>query len=202
MNKAPRLSPVSPDDTDAQTKSTLERLAQPSAPGNPVLGTLMLHPDLAEIYMPFSDYLKNRGLLQSRDRELAILRIAWKCGADYQWVAHARYARDAGISDQEIERVAQGPDAPGWDPDDSALLCAVDELHRDQRIHDETWNRLRTRLDPGGLIELLMLVGNYQMIALVMNSVGIAPQEPPPDLPGNVFSFVARCEEPPKEDES
>jgi alkylhydroperoxidase family enzyme len=189
--ESPRLSPVSPDHADEQTKKIFEKLARLAAPTNPVLGTLMLHPDLAEIYMPFSDYLKNHGVLSGRDRELVILRTAWNCGADYQWVAHVRHATMAGITYREIERVARGARDPEWDADDSAVLRAVDELFEDHRIRPDTWDRLRTRLDPASLVEFLMLVGNYQMIGLLTNSVGLAPDERTPDFPGNSFAFVA-----------
>jgi alkylhydroperoxidase family enzyme len=188
---SPRLSPVSPDHADEQTKKVFERLAHLAPPTNPVLGTLMLHPELAETYMPFSDYLKNHGVLSRRDRELLILRTAWNCGADYQWVAHVRHATKAGITDREVERVTRGAGDPEWDAGDSAILRAVDELFEDHRIRTDTWDRLRTRLDPAALVELLMLVGNYQMIGLLTNSVGLAPEERTPDFPGSSFSFVA-----------
>jgi 4-carboxymuconolactone decarboxylase len=190
----PRLTPASPAGQDEGSTAILSRVEGFAPADDPVLGTLMLHPELTETYMPFSDYLKNRGHLQKRDRELVIMRTAWNCGADYQWVAHRRYAGQAGIDDDQIERVARGPTDPGWSAYESALLRAVDELCEDHRIKSATWEVLGRDLDPTSLIELLMLVGNYQMIALVMNSIGIKPKERPPALPGHRFLFAETAE--------
>jgi 4-carboxymuconolactone decarboxylase len=195
--RAPRLAPASPDRADERTRRAFGTVAPYGAPTNPVLGTLMLHPELAELYMPFSDYLKNQGRLSPRDRRLAIMRTAWNCGADYQWVAHAGYARTAGVPDEEIERIAAGAEASGWDAPDVAVLRAADELHADRCVSASTWAQLSDRLDARSLVELVMLVGNYQMIALLMNTVGIAPAEDPPNLPGNSF---ARWSAPTQED--
>lgn len=197
---SPRLSPASPGHADGQTKEVFERLAHLARPTNPVFGTLMLNPVLAETYMPFSDYLKNHGVLSRRDRELLILRTAWNCGADYQWVAHVRHATKAGITDREVERVTRGAADPEWDADDSAILRAVDELFQDHRIRSDTWDRLRARLDAAAMVELLMLVGNYQMLGLLTNTVRVAPEERTPDFPGSSFSFVAGRDEESGED--
>jgi alkylhydroperoxidase family enzyme len=189
----PRLEPVSPDDADDRTRAAFERVGGYASAANPVLGTLMLHPDLAEIYMPFSDYMKNQGCLSTRVRRLAIMRTAWNCGADFQWVAHSRYAKEAGVTKEEIARIAAGPDADGWGTGDVTVLRAADELYADDRIRTGTWRELSQLLDARSLVEFVMLVGNYRMIALLMNTVGIAPKEDPPNLPGNSFARWSEC---------
>lgn len=195
----PRLSPLPLDLADERARAVLDATAEFAPPTNPVLGTLMLHPDLAAVYMPFSDYLKNHGRLRLRDRELAILRTAWNCGADYQWVAHAKLAQLAGLTEEEIDRVSRGPHDAAWRAEDAAVIRAADELHLQRRIEDGTWDALKVRLDEASLVELVMLVGNYQMVAFLMNSAGILPVEPAPDLPGNTFAFAPSGVEDPNE---
>ena len=68
-----------------------------------------------------------------------------------------------------------GPLAPGWSPRRAALLSAADELHADRRIGDELWGRLRAQLDEPQLIELCMLVGHYEMLAMTLNSLQVQP---------------------------
>ena len=56
----------------------------------------------------------------------------------------ARAARAAaGLSAEEIARVRDGAEAPGWSPRQALLLRAVDELHAERRIGDELWARSR-----------------------------------------------------------
>ena len=122
------------------------------------------------------------GTLPERDRELVILRVAYLCSARYEWGQHVAIARTAGLTDEEILRVAAGPDEPGWAAPDVALLRAVDELHDDFCISDATWAALAERYADEQLIELPMLAGHYAMLAGVLNSLGVQPERPLPDL--------------------
>jgi hypothetical protein len=55
------------------------------------------------------------------------------------------------------------------------LLAAADELHRDGEIGDELWGRLVAELDEVDLIELCMLIGHYEMLAMTLNTLRVAP---------------------------
>src|SRR5262249_39058754 len=125
-----------------------------------------------------------------RDREIAILRQAWDCGADYQWAMHAEMAIDAGLTSDEIRHIPTAPDAGEWAPHELAIIRAVDELDSCCRVSDDTWNTLAAHYDERQMIELLVLVGNYRLLAYVFNAVGIPPPGgQSPDLPGNSFLF-------------
>jgi alkylhydroperoxidase family enzyme len=87
-----------------------------------------------------------------------------------------RIALDGGIDRELIERVAAGPDAPGWDERQSLLLRAADELHGNARISDATWDGLARSFDEQQLIELPILVGQYHLVAFVLNSLGVEPE--------------------------
>jgi hypothetical protein len=47
-----------------------------------------------------------------------------------------------------------------------AILRAVDELHGDAMISDATWQTLAKQLDERQLIELPIIVGQYQTVAM------------------------------------
>jgi 4-carboxymuconolactone decarboxylase len=53
------------------------------------------------------------------------------------------------------------------------LIQAVDELHDDGKIGDDTWAALADRYDERQLIELPMLVGHYHMLAFTLNTLGV-----------------------------
>jgi alkylhydroperoxidase family enzyme len=136
-------------------------------------------------------YVKTSECMPVRLRELAVLRTAWVCGADYMWEMHVEIARQAGVTDDEICRVPAGSDAGDWADHEAAVLRAVDELHQASRLSDETWDRLAVNFDDAQMIELLVLAGAYHSMAFVMGSVGIRPPSgASPDLPGNRFLFV------------
>ena len=137
-----------------------------------IFGTLVRYPRLFRRWSQFGGVLLT-GVLPPRERELLILRTGWNCQSDYEWGQHVRISRDLAMSDEEIERITQGPDAAGWDPFDATLLRAADELHADSRISDATWAELAARYDERQLIELVMLVGQYHLVSMTLNSLGI-----------------------------
>jgi 4-carboxymuconolactone decarboxylase len=147
-----------------------------------IFRTLVRHPRLYRRWAPFGGHLLQRSAFAPRDRELVILRTAYRCGSAYEWGQHVRIAREAGLADEEIRRVADGPAAPGWSPEDATLLRAVDELADDHCLSDDTWSRLAGRFGEQELIELLMLSGHYALLAGVLNSLGVQPEGPLPPL--------------------
>src|SRR5207302_412512 len=108
-----------------------------------------------------------------RDREILILRIGWLCRAEYEWGQHVLIGKAAGLTDDEIERITRGPDAPGWDPFEAALLRATDELHEDSFVSDGTWKTLAERYSTEQLMDVVFTVGQYTLVSMALNSFGV-----------------------------
>ena len=140
-----------------------------------VITTLARHRRLLRRWLPFGAGLL-RGDLPGPDRELLVLRTAWRCGAWYEWCQHATLARRAGLLAAEVERIPAGPGAPGWSPRQGLLLTAADELCEHHVVTDATWAALARELSEPELIELCLLVGHYAMLALALNSLGVEPE--------------------------
>jgi alkylhydroperoxidase family enzyme len=64
------------------------------------------------------------------------------------------------------------------------LLRAVDELHEERTISGALWQELRPLLSDVELIELCMLVGHYEMLAMTLASLGVQPEAPRPQPSG------------------
>jgi 4-carboxymuconolactone decarboxylase len=172
---APRLAPLSEEGRDDQARELLGRVrvrGAPDAPTANIFATLVRHPGLFRRWLPFGGKLLS-GKLPARDRELLILRTAWLCHAEYEWGQHRLIGQAAGIAEEEIERVIEGPDAEEWDPFEATLLRAADELHSGARIDDDTWETLAARYDERQLIEVPMVIGHYHMLAFTLNSLGV-----------------------------
>src|SRR5580704_7631419 len=93
-----------------------------------IFRVLLQHPKLTRAWSKFAGYiLSDRQTLPVREREILILRIGWLNQEPYEWEQHVRIAKEAGISDDEIDRIGKGPKA-GWNRQDAALIQAVDDL--------------------------------------------------------------------------
>jgi hypothetical protein len=91
--------------------------------------------------------------------------------------------RTAGLSDEEIERIALGPEEDGWSAGDRWLLLATDELHGDAFISDATWQALAETFSVQQLMDLIFTVGQYNLVSMALNSLGVQPEEGLPRLP-------------------
>jgi alkylhydroperoxidase family enzyme len=134
---------------------------------------LLRHPGLFWSWLRFASKLMPFGTLDRRDAELVILRVAWNCRCRYEWGQHVAIGMRAGVTEAEIARMPQGPDAPDWTPRQRALLWVADDLHRDRHVSDETWALLTEQFRTRQCIEATMLVGHYEMLAGVLNSSGL-----------------------------
>jgi 4-carboxymuconolactone decarboxylase len=142
-----------------------------------VLGTLALHPALATAFHTFNGHILFGTTLSERQRELLVLRVASVRGSAYEWAQHLVLAHDVGITDDEVERIADGPGAADWTPTEAAMLAAVDELVVDGAIGDGTWATLAAELDAPQLLDLIFTVGAYDALAMALGSFRVALDE-------------------------
>ncbi|MBV8063474.1 MAG: carboxymuconolactone decarboxylase family protein [Nevskia sp.] len=134
----------------------------------------------ARLFWPwlwFASRLMPGGRLPAREREQLILRTAWLTRSLYEWGQHVDIGLRVGLSDADILRVAQGPEHCA-DPAERLLLQACDELVRERQVADQTWAALAQRYDERRLIEIVILVGHYVMVAGFLNSAGLKLEPP------------------------
>ncbi len=161
---------------DAPREPRIPPLATSDAGAN-ITRTLAHHPDLAEAWLTFARYVLGNSTLPPRERELLILRIGYLRGSEYEWGQHTRIAGEAGVTDDEILRVIEGPEAAEWSPFDRALLRAVDELHRDSEISDATWSDLAARYDTKQLMDVVFTVGQYNLVSIALRTFRVPLDE-------------------------
>jgi AhpD family alkylhydroperoxidase len=126
-------------------------------------------------WLRFAGRLMPSGTLPRRETELVILRVAALNRCAYEFEHHRRLGRRAGVTTLDLERVLAGPTAQGWSAREQALLAAVDELHASRDLTDDTWARVRQHLDEPSTIELLLLVGHYEMLATTLLTLRVQP---------------------------
>ena len=172
----PRLEPLAEEKWDDETREMLERLKVEGRVFN-IFRTLAAHPKLLKKWLVFGNHILNKSTLPPRDRELLILRVGWLCRAEYEWGQHVVIGKKAGLTDDEIERVKEGPDAPGWSEFDAMLLRAVDELRGQAFISDAVWDALAATYDMRQLLDLIFTVGQYNLVSMALNTLGVRLDE-------------------------
>jgi alkylhydroperoxidase family enzyme len=173
----PRIPVLDPAERSDRQRDLLEPSQRAGRTFN-VLSTLVRHPDLLERWQAFAGHVMGpTSTLPPREREILILRIGWLNQSEYEFGQHVLFGRRAGLSDEEIDRVKLGPEAPGWSAFDAALCRAADDLHGEGILRDETWRALAERYDEKQLIDVVFTVGQYNLVSWVLNSLGVELDE-------------------------
>jgi alkylhydroperoxidase family enzyme len=168
----PRIEPVR-DPNEEQRQVLSKTLHAPDGTPVNVFATLAHQPQLMRRVNALGGYFMAHGSIEVRDRELVILRVAGTCNSKYEegqhrWIAAER----AGMSSNEIEAALDPARPQAWSTADAQLLAFVDELLATGTICDGTWATLESWGDTKRT-ELLVLIGFYQMLAGVLNAVGV-----------------------------
>jgi 4-carboxymuconolactone decarboxylase len=128
-------------------------------------------------WMPYAEHILRDNALPVRERELAILRVAFNTRSEYEWGLHARLARSVGFTDQDISEIAQGGTSAHWHPWEAAILDAVDDIMTRWEIGDAAWDVLAGKFDDKQLIDLIFVIGQFMLVAVTLKSLRV-PLEP------------------------
>ena len=153
----------------------------------------------------FAGSLLDPGSISIAEREIMILRTTARCGSEYEWGVHVKiFAARAGLTPAQIAASAQGTaEDPAWSPNQRLLIRLADVLHDTATVPEDLWSALAAVWRPDQLLELIVLAGNYHMVAFVTNSLGVeledfaarfpaAADEPRrrPELPGEKYGAL------------
>ncbi|MDH3747438.1 MAG: carboxymuconolactone decarboxylase family protein [Gammaproteobacteria bacterium] len=128
------------------------------------------NPNLLKAWWPLRMYAVSGGTLGKRNAELVILRTAVHVQQWYEWASHVERGLDCGLSLEEIERVIDGPDAPGWSDQDAELLAAVDEQRHRDTLSPESLQRLAKYFSHDQVLDLIAIHSIYVMLGSMLNT--------------------------------
>jgi 4-carboxymuconolactone decarboxylase len=173
----PRVSPLSDAELPADVTAALGQWRYN-------LHRCLAHsPETLMKWMPYAVHVLQGNAVPAREREIAILRVAWNARSDYEWGLHARLARSIGMSERDLEAIANGPEDTHFGDVERALLACVDELQRDWAIADETYKTLASALSPKQIVDLLFVIGQFMLVAILLNGLRVPLEPGVPGLP-------------------
>lgn len=112
--------------------------------------------------------------LSPKLRELAILRVARLSRAPYEWTQHVPIGKATGLTDAQIAALERDEATSAcFDADERLVLDFTTEVVRDVRASDETLARAAERFGAREVVELVLAVGYYMMIARLLETTGV-----------------------------
>jgi 4-carboxymuconolactone decarboxylase len=101
--------------------------------------------------------------------EIAILVTARYWTAQFEWQAHARLARQAGLADEVIGAIAERRTPVFTDPDEQLVYDFCSSFYRNHGVDDDLFAKAKQRFGERGLIDLTGLIGYYSFVSVTLN---------------------------------
>lgn len=142
----------------------------------------LLSPELASRAQSLGEFLRYSTSLSPRRSELAILVVARRWSAAYEWGVHAVEAARAGVPEAAIEAIRAGTAPVLDDPPDKAVFDLASALVAQGKLPDEVYRAAVEDLGERAVVELVGLVGYYTLVAFTLNAFEIPPPAGAPAL--------------------
>ncbi len=185
--RLPRLTPDQLDPAQLQIYRGItggERAKGPqhfplSAPDGSLHGPfgVMLHaPGVGGVLQELGATIRFNTELSLRQREIAILQVAQAVGSEFEWWAHERVGRAAGLTSEELMQLSMGI-FRGANDEEAVSAQFVATLLHSQMMSDAEYAAATGTLSARQLIELTVLVGYYRTLAQLMTVFDIGVPE-------------------------
>ncbi len=114
-------------------------------------------------------------------KETVILATASEIKSQYEFTAHAILARKAGTAESTIKALADGTAPAGLSGDEELVVRYTQQLLRNHKIDDATYNAVVERFGVEDTVNLTGLIGHYLLVGqfLAAFEVELAPELTP-----------------------
>jgi 4-carboxymuconolactone decarboxylase len=149
-------------------------------------GSVMIHvPNAHRWATGLNHYLRDESSLPKKVQELAMLVTARELDCQHIWNAHAASARKAGVPNQLVDALRDRKELPALAADEAAVVHFGREFFRTHRVSRGAFQAALEQFGRQGVVELGLTLGNYSLLALMINSFDsdLPPDRTEPLLP-------------------
>ena len=178
-----RIPELKPDTMTGPQRAVAEEII--AGPHGRIVGPYhawLQSPELARRARALSEFVRFQSSLPKRLSELAILVTGRHWKAEFEFWAHARLGRQAGL-DEAVIRALAARQRPAFQRAEEELVYTVaTELYETHRLSEPVYQRAVQALGLPGLVELVGTIGYYSLVCLTLNAfeLGLPPGEASP----------------------
>ena len=133
---------------------------------------------LLKAFTRMGNYLLFKSKVDPILREIAIIRAGVLSKAKYEVHQHERIGRDLGMSDALIKAIHAGADDPAFDDVQRMVMRYTDDIVKNVRASDATFNALKARLSLQQLQELTVTIGYYMTVSRFLETFDVDIEQP------------------------
>jgi uncharacterized peroxidase-related enzyme len=174
-----RVAYLQNDEADPKVKEMFEKI---EANGSQVVNLyrVLAHaPEICRSFIRFGNRVLYKGALSPTLREIAILLVSERTDADYERTKHRDIAQKAGVRGDQVAEVANWQSSSAFDERERALLQYTEEVNRDVRAREETFQALKQHFNTQAIVELTVTVGFYGMVSRILENLQVELEDDP-----------------------
>lgn len=131
---------------------------------------LLRSPEMGDLAQQFGASMRFHSSIPGKLNELAIIITARHWTSHYEWNAHRRAARNAGLNEAIITAIATGKRPTGMDADEEAVYNFCSELLTTKQVSDKTFQATKDKFGERGIVDLIGVTGYYQLVSMLLNT--------------------------------
>ncbi len=169
----PRVPYLNREDLPAEDRDIYDRLVAGRGAVSGLFRVLAHSPGPLRRLVDYSVCLRTGLKLDPALRELATMTVALLTAVDYEFTHHWEIAQRVGVSVQKLKALSDYERSPLFTDQERAVIRYSAETTRSVRVADATFAALRAFLDTERIVELVQIVAYYNMVARILESLGV-----------------------------
>ena len=166
-----RFSPLQPERMSSEQKRVADAIqGGPRGGLRGPFNALLRSPELADRFQKVGEYIRFQSSLPARLNELAILIVARKWAAQFEWYAHHQFAMKAGLDPAVAAAIAEGRRPDAMRDDEKVVYAFCTELLDTAQLSDSTYAATVGLVGEQGVIDLIGALGYYSTVSMILNT--------------------------------
>lgn len=168
-----RVPYLTREDFPAEKQAIYDQIARHRGSVERPFQALLNSPELGGRVASVGEYLRFNSILPNDVREITTLAVAQELGSQYEWERHLPLARSAGVREEVIDAIRDGTPLRRLMPKEAVFVQIAQELLREKKVRAATYSAVEHLLERQGVVELVVTVAYYALLAYVMHALEI-----------------------------
>jgi 4-carboxymuconolactone decarboxylase len=130
-------------------------------------------PDVGRNLSSLGRQLRFGTSMERRLSEIAIITVGARWKAEFEWWAHARMAREHGVSSAIVDAIGNGDEPPFEADDERTVHAAAQQLAETGQLGQDAYDKAQRLLGDAGMVELVSLCGYYTLVSFLLNAFAV-----------------------------
>lgn len=166
-----RIPYASPE--DVKNDALIERVKAQRGEVLHLYAMLLHSEEITDGWLQLFTAVRQKGTLPGDLRELVIMQVALINGAPYEAQQHRPIALKEGLTEAQVDELADWQNSSVYTPKHRAILAYCDQMTRKVHVDDAVFAEVKQYLDNKLMLELTVTIAGYNMVSRVLEALHI-----------------------------